>query len=201
MLRSEGNKVIPLSAGEPNFNTPAPIKEAVKKPSMRTTAITSPTGACRTAADPVGAERLGDRRHLRSGDGGIHHFQRRRGHQQRHSGLCGRGRRGHYLHPGLCQLQESGKILWRRVCGSAPKKEDGFQIDPAALEAAVTEKTKMIILNNPNNPTARGVYQGKSGGGGEDRRGAQPAGGVRRDVQQSSPTRMPGSRPSVNSRG
>ena len=31
VLRSEGNKVIPLSAGEPNFNTPAPIKEAVKK--------------------------------------------------------------------------------------------------------------------------------------------------------------------------
>ena len=53
-----------------------------------------------------------------------------------------------------------------KVCGGVfvdlpLKKEDGFQIDPAALEAAVTEKTKMIILNNPNNPTGA-VYTRES---------------------------------------
>ena len=32
-------------------------------------------------------------------------------------------------------------------------KEDNFQIDPARLEAAITDKTKMIVINNPSNPT------------------------------------------------
>ena len=29
----------------------------------------------------------------------------------------------------------------------------GFQIDPAALKACITDKTKLLILNSPNNPT------------------------------------------------
>ena len=32
-------------------------------------------------------------------------------------------------------------------------KENDFQIDPAALRAAITDKTKMIVINNPGNPT------------------------------------------------
>ena len=31
--------------------------------------------------------------------------------------------------------------------------EDGFQIDPDTLRAAITPRTKMLILNNPGNPT------------------------------------------------
>lgn len=31
--------------------------------------------------------------------------------------------------------------------------EDGFVIDPAMLEAAITPKTKMMIINSPSNPT------------------------------------------------
>ena len=34
-----------------------------------------------------------------------------------------------------------------------PAKADSFQPDPEALRAAVTPKTKAIILNSPNNPT------------------------------------------------
>ncbi len=32
-------------------------------------------------------------------------------------------------------------------------EENGWQIDPQELEALVTDKTKLICLNNPNNPT------------------------------------------------
>ena len=31
--------------------------------------------------------------------------------------------------------------------------EDGFKITPRALEAAITEKTRLIFLNSPSNPT------------------------------------------------
>ncbi len=33
------------------------------------------------------------------------------------------------------------------------RKEDGFQIDPAVLEANITARTKMVVINNPCNPT------------------------------------------------
>lgn len=34
-----------------------------------------------------------------------------------------------------------------------PKKEDSFILTPEELEAAITDKTKVLMLNNPSNPT------------------------------------------------
>ena len=33
------------------------------------------------------------------------------------------------------------------------KAENGYQLDPEALQAAITPKTKMVLLTHPNNPT------------------------------------------------
>ena len=44
----------------------------------------------------------------------------------------------------------------RNFCGVlkiVPTDPETFQIDPEALAAAVTERTKAVIINNPNNPT------------------------------------------------
>ena len=53
-----------------------------------------------------------------------------------------------------------GFVLYETICTIAGAKAvpldiaaTGFQIDEAALKAAITEKTKAIILNSPNNPT------------------------------------------------
>ena len=45
-----------------------------------------------------------------------------------------------------------------RMCGAVPKYitttfDDGFVIDPDKVAAAVTPKTKMIMINTPSNPT------------------------------------------------
>lgn len=45
-----------------------------------------------------------------------------------------------------------------RMAGATPvivetKNEDRFKLTPAALEAAITDKTKMLVLAYPNNPT------------------------------------------------
>ncbi len=45
-----------------------------------------------------------------------------------------------------------------RLAGGIPvyvptRFEDGFVMDPAAVEAAITPRTKMIIINTPSNPT------------------------------------------------
>ncbi len=38
------------------------------------------------------------------------------------------------------------------VCVEVPAREDSFQIDLDALEQAITEKTKAVVINTPNNP-------------------------------------------------
>ena len=38
------------------------------------------------------------------------------------------------------------------VCVEVPAREDKFQIDLDALEQAITEKTKAVVINTPNNP-------------------------------------------------
>ena len=50
-------------------------------------------------------------------------------------------------------LYESITRLLRGVPVSLPTEEHGFQIDPQALAAAITPRTKAIILTSPNNPT------------------------------------------------
>jgi aspartate/methionine/tyrosine aminotransferase len=50
-------------------------------------------------------------------------------------------------YPGQIELAQ-GKPVFLPV-----KEEDGFQVDPEMLEKAVTDRTKAIIINTPNNPT------------------------------------------------
>lgn len=45
------------------------------------------------------------------------------------------------------------ELLGGKVVFVPTKSEDHFQIDPEALENAVTPATKMILINSPNNPT------------------------------------------------
>jgi len=50
-------------------------------------------------------------------------------------------------------LYQSIVKLLRGVPVSLPTEKNRFQIDPEALKAAITDKTKAIILTSPNNPT------------------------------------------------
>nr|WP_326185365.1 pyridoxal phosphate-dependent aminotransferase [uncultured Oscillibacter sp.] len=50
-------------------------------------------------------------------------------------------------------LYESITRLLRGVPVSLPTEKNRYQIDPEALKAAITPRTKAIILTSPNNPT------------------------------------------------
>lgn len=50
-------------------------------------------------------------------------------------------------------LYESIARLLRGVPVMLPTEKNNFQIDPEALRAAITPKTKAIVLTSPNNPT------------------------------------------------
>ncbi|MCQ8783655.1 pyridoxal phosphate-dependent aminotransferase [Mangrovibrevibacter kandeliae] len=148
-----GEDVILLSVGDPDFPTPEPIVEAA-----------------------VRALRSGDthysdipgRPHLR--DAIAREFSAAQGRTlAREEVIVGAGAQNVLFSTGLCllgpgdevivlepmyvtyeaTLRASGATL-RRVAMTA---ESGFRPDPAALRAAVNERTRAIVLTTPNNPT------------------------------------------------
>ncbi len=140
-----------LTIGEPDFDTPEPIKAAAMMALLENQTHYAPNQG--TAA-------------LR---GAIAEFETNRGNptapedilvtvgacQALFTALLG------ILNPGdEVIIPTPGFVLYETICTIAGAKavpldisETGFQIDAASLNAAITEKTKAIILNSPNNPT------------------------------------------------
>jgi len=153
-LRAEGRKIVPFSAGEPDFNTPETIKQATMKaiennhshygsnrglPALRKIMAKKIEAEFGVSYDPdweimitsSGAEALNNAilTFVEPGDEVIIPI------------------------PAFVSYKNLVRFSGATVKFVDLKPEDGFQLDAAAIEAAVTEKTKMIILNNPNNPS------------------------------------------------
>ena len=140
-----------LTIGEPDFDTPEPIKAAAMMALLENQTHYAPNQG--TAA-------------LR---GAIAEFETNRGNPTTPEDIL--------VTVGACQalftamlgilnpgdeviIPTPGFVLYETICTIAGAKavpldisETDFQIDAASLNAAITEKTKAIILNSPNNPT------------------------------------------------
>jgi len=140
-----------LTIGEPDFDTPEPIKAAA---------------AAALAANQIHYAPNQGTPVLRQA---IAEFETRRGNptepdqilvtvgacQALFTALLG------ILNPGdEVIIPTPGFVLYETICTIAGAKavpldisKTGFQIDTVSLNAAITEKTKAILLNSPNNPT------------------------------------------------
>ena len=66
--------------------------------------------------------------------------------------LCERGRRGPLSEPGFPMYESISAY-----CGATPvavplREENGFRMDPDEVASLVTDRTKLLILNSPQNP-------------------------------------------------
>lgn len=152
-MRAEGQDVIGFAAGEPDFNTPDHIKEAaIKAIRENYTRYTPASGAldlkqavCHRMKEDCGVEYGTNEVVISSG---AKHLV--------------------YLALQVLVDPEDEVILptpaWVsyyemiRMVGGIPvtilaTEEEDFKLTPEKLEAAITPKTKCLILNNPNNPT------------------------------------------------
>ena len=154
-LAAEGKKVISFSVGEPDFKTPKHICDAAKK------AIDDGLhGYSAVAGTPE--LRLAISKSMSRITGVLY--------QPEQIVASPGGKYSIYLTL-LAMVNPGDEVLipapyWVsypemvRLVGGVPvivdtKEEDLFAVSPAALEAAITPKTKLLILNSPSNPTGQ----------------------------------------------
>lgn len=153
-LENSGHWVIPLSAGEPDFDTPQPIKAAtIRALNNNMTHYGSNRGAPRL--------REAIAQYLLTQTGVAYNPQTEL--------LVTTSGAEAINHAILASIDPGDEVIifspafvsyenLVRMCGGIVvdiplKKQDAFQIDVEAVRASITGKTKMIILNNPCNPT------------------------------------------------
>lgn len=152
-LIAEGRDVVSLGAGEPDFDTPLPIQEAAIA-SIRAgkTRYTSPDGIL--AVKQAICRKLLRENHLTYAPNQIV--------------ICSGAKHGVFnallslIDPGdevlipapyWVTYPELVKLLGGVPVFLASDESSGFRITAAQLEAAITPRTKCLILNNPCNPT------------------------------------------------
>lgn len=158
-LAAEGRDIVSLSAGEPDFDTPAHIREAGKAAidagHTRYTAVDGIPELKRAVADKFRRENGLDYppQQITVGTGGK---------QILYNALMATLNPGDEViipapywvsYPDMVALGGGTPVI---VTGSL---ENGYRITPDQLDAAITPRTKWVILNSPSNPTGAGYAE------------------------------------------
>ncbi|HVZ04719.1 pyridoxal phosphate-dependent aminotransferase [Hyphomicrobium sp.] len=152
-LRAQGRDIVSLSAGEPDFDTPQNIKDAAKRAiDAGKTKYTDVDGipelkaaiAAKFKRDNALDYKLSQ---ISVGTGGK---------QVLYNALLATLNPGdEVVMPAPCWVSYADIVL---LGGGKPvfaptTLEDGYKLNPEALEKAITPKTKWFIFNSPSNPT------------------------------------------------
>ena len=152
-LKAQGRDIINLGAGEPDFDTPEWVKDAAKKAINDGKTKYTPVDGTPELKDAIIGKFKRDngldytRDEITVGTGGK---------QVLYNAFMASLNPGDEViipapywvsYPDMAMLAEGTPVI-------VPCSEkNGFKLDPAALEAAITPKTKWVIINSPSNPT------------------------------------------------
>jgi aspartate aminotransferase len=152
-LRAEGKDILSFSAGEPDFDTPQVIKDA---------AIKAIDGGFTkyTAVDGIPALKTAIAEKLKR-DNGLEYAPNQI--------IVNNGAKHSLFNLFSATIQEGDEVIipapyWVtypelvKYCGGTPVAIEttdaaGFKITPEQLKAAITPKTKMLVVTTPSNPT------------------------------------------------
>jgi aspartate aminotransferase len=152
-LKASGKDIIGLSAGEPDFDTPANIRAAAKAAIDRGDTRYTDTGGTPDLKKAIGAK-----------------FKRENGLDYAPNQIVvSTGGKQVLFNALMATLDAGDEVLipapyWvtypdivalaeAMPVGIACPAENGFKLKPADLEAAIKPRTKWLILNSPSNPT------------------------------------------------
>lgn len=152
-LKREGRPVIGLSAGEPDFDTPGPIAEAgVAAIRDGITHYTENAGmpelreaVCRKLLEDNGLEYRPDEVLCSNGA--------KQSVALSVTALCRPGDEVLIPAPYWVSYPEMVRLAGGTPVSIPTTADEEYRVGPAALEAAVTERTRLLILCSPSNPT------------------------------------------------
>ena len=152
-LAREGRNIIGLAAGEPDFDTPDNIKDAaIKAIRDGKTKYTDPDGmpelkeaVCAKFARENGLTYKPSQIHVAPGGKPVIY----------NAFLATLNPGDEVIVPGpyWVSYPDMALLAGGEPVFAATTIEDGFKLRPAALEAAITPRTKWLVLNSPSNPS------------------------------------------------
>jgi aspartate aminotransferase len=145
-LRRQGRDVISLAVGEPDFDTPEPIVAASRQALSERHTRYGPV-----AGEPALRTRLAEAFPGYDADNIIVTNGAKQALFSLFQVLCDPGDEVVVVRPCWVSFTEQIKLAGGRpvLVDTAP----GFQLDPEAIRRAVTSRTRIILINSPNNPT------------------------------------------------
>ncbi|MEM6315240.1 MAG: pyridoxal phosphate-dependent aminotransferase [Planctomycetota bacterium] len=155
-LKAAGVDVIGFGAGEPDFDTPGFIKEEAGAALVRGETKYTPVPAAMGLREAISAkfkEQNGldyPATQISVAAGGKHMLY------VAMQALLDPGDEVVVLAPYWVSYPEQAKLAGGRVVEIRGDEADGFKVTPAQLEAALTAKTKIVVLNSPSNPAGHG---------------------------------------------
>lgn len=149
----KGEDVIVLSVGDPDFDTPAPIVEAAIDSLQRGRHHYTPSVGIPELRETVARN----------------HQQATGQNVSADNVAILQGAQNALMSVALCVLDQDDEVIIPEpmyvtyegvigTCGAklidvALRPEDGFQVDPSSIEAAITPNSRALLLNTPHNPT------------------------------------------------
>ncbi|MFG6114554.1 pyridoxal phosphate-dependent aminotransferase [Halobacillus sp. MO56] len=152
-LKADGHDVIGLGAGEPDFNTPEYILDAASYAMKQGLTKYTPSGGIPDLKQAI-----------------IEKFSKDQGLNYKDTQIVVTTGAKHALYtlfqvilnpedevivptPYWVSYPEQVKLAEGKPVFAEAKEENGFKITPEQLEAAISSKTKAVIINSPSNPT------------------------------------------------
>ncbi|HFB62375.1 MAG TPA: aminotransferase class I/II-fold pyridoxal phosphate-dependent enzyme, partial [Bacteroidetes bacterium] len=152
-LKAKGFDIINLSIGEPDFNTPDPVKEAAKEAIDHNITHYPPVAGFRELQEAI-AEKL-------ERDNDLHYKPEQivvsNGAKQAlaniFQSILDPGDEVILTAPYWVSYADIIKLAGGKAVALPTGIEEGFKLKPEKLEAAINSKTKAFLFNSPSNPT------------------------------------------------
>ncbi len=152
-MKVEGIDVIGFSAGEPDFDTPSYIKKAAKKALDEGFTKYTPASGTEELKKAICRKFKGENNLEYHTSEIIVSCGAKHCLYNVFQVLCQEGDEVILSVPYWVSYAEQIKLAGAKSIFIETSEEDGFKISPSQLEQAITPRTKLFLINSPNNPT------------------------------------------------
>jgi len=152
-MKQEGIDIIGFGAGEPDFDTPLHIKEAAKKALDEGFTKYTPASGIKELKEAICRKFKEDNNLDFSPEEILISCGAKHSIFNAILALCDEGDEVILPSPYWVSYPEMIKVAGAKAVILQTTPKENFKITPQKLEEAITEKTKLLILNTPSNPT------------------------------------------------